>query len=196
MTSYLSTRDISPTIIPPNYPKFLGRFSFFDSAPAATAYSKFKELEDDRANRGRLRRIEELYKVLKASEREKERSIYSELRPLQHECACAFGKLFGWHPTRQDFSPKTLARRGTWTRTPPEEWCMLHVDHIDKFRDEQNRAAACIGHMYQSPEMLASALPRWASENGLTVVFPLLTSWYWPTRTTVILYIPAEGGDR
>ena len=113
------------------------------------------------------------------------------LRDLRVQLCAVFAAEHGWVSARRDFTLEALINGRVWA---PYELLResLLFDHPFYFRCARKRAAAIAAHLYDwdSREREARAF---AAKKGLAIEAPQFPSWWFPGRTTLVLWVGPAG---
>ncbi len=103
--------------------------------------------------------------------------------------AVAFGGRFGWRVSDGFFTIDQLRRGAPNIEGVDDHWPRAFADHADFYSFADGRPAAVVGHLYA---LVPAEIRAWARSCGLQVAFPAYTSWYYPGRTTLVVYWSAR----
>jgi hypothetical protein len=119
--------------------------------------------------------------------------LQEEIGKLRNLLIDIFAERLGWRPSKAWFTPSMLAKRGVayhpWRDRP--DWSGGFVDHGQCFRSLDRRAAAFASNPYGL---------RWTADHPdirafcehfhLSAAIPDFPSWWFPGRTTLIVFTP------
>jgi hypothetical protein len=111
---------------------------------------------------------------------------------LQQRLAVDFGRMHGWRLSDQPFTAETLARGGVHDGSSERRYDPTFCDHPYWYRSSRH-ARAIAAHLYDidiGRAVRRAEIPTWAEEHGLRASFPDYPSWWYPGRTTLVLYEP------
>jgi len=118
-------------------------------------------------------------------------AMYEDLDAARWRMAEAFGAQRGYRLGSR-FAPSVLARRGVSSRDYGELWESMFADHRYFYRTPNRHAAAVVAHLYDLDEETRQGAVDWAAGRCLKASFPAFPSWWYPGRTTLVVFEPIE----
>ncbi len=108
------------------------------------------------------------------------------LTALKMRMVGLFGEQRGWRRARRHFNAIKLARRGRGYALL-DDWPHCYADHA-YFYLKDRQPVGVVAHPYDISAEEPRGVHEWAAREGLKASFPDFPSWWYPGRTSLVLF--------